>query len=72
MSNTTEIITYVSDEQFERLKDRYNEINNSFRETAIYRVGESQGFHSEVDAMMQSMLYCYHNKIKFVLYLQEL
>lgn len=58
----------LSDEEFEELKEDYNKINNSFSKTVIYRVGESQGFHSEVDAMMQVMLYCYYFKIKFVLY----
>lgn len=46
----------------------YNKINNSFERTVIFHVGASDGFHSEVDAMMQCMLFCYVNKIKFVLY----
>lgn len=62
------LYNYLSDEEFEKLKRDYNEVNNSFQKTAIYRVGESQGFHSEVDSMMQVMLYCYYFKIKFVLY----
>lgn len=62
------IYNYLSAEEFEQLKRDYNEVNNSFQKTVIYRVGESQGFHSEVDSMMQVMLYCYYFKIKFVLY----
>lgn len=62
------IYNYLSDKKFEQLKKEYNEVNNSFQKTLIYRVGESQGFHSEVDSMMNVMLYCYYFKIKFVLY----
>lgn len=49
----------------------YNRINNSFEKTVIFHVGVSAGFHSEVDAMMQCMLFCYVNKIKFVLYADD-
>ncbi|MDE6566761.1 MAG: hypothetical protein K2K70_03385 [Lachnospiraceae bacterium] len=49
----------------------YNRINNSFDKTLIFHVGVSAGFHSEVDAMMQCMLYCYCEKIKFVLYADD-
>lgn len=49
----------------------YNKINNSFKEKLIFHVGISAGFHSEVDAMMQCMLFCYVNKIKFVLYADD-
>lgn len=49
----------------------YNKINNSYKSKCIYHVGCSAGFHSEVDAMMQCMLYCYVNKIKFVLYADD-
>jgi hypothetical protein len=57
--------------EFETLKAKYNEINDSFKETVIYHVGESAGFYSECYAMMQSMLYCYMNKIRFVLYADD-
>lgn len=34
-------------------------------------MGCNAGFHSEVDAMMQCMLYCYCNQIKFILYADD-
>lgn len=54
----------------ERLKI-YNKINDSFDTKLIYHVGSYAGFHSEVDAMMQCMLYCYKHKIKFILYADD-
>lgn len=53
------------------LINEYNKINNSFAKTVVYHVGVAAGFHSEVDAMMQCMLYCYVNKIKFILYADD-
>lgn len=53
------------------LVKEYNIINNSFEKTVVYHVGVAAGFHSEVDAMMQCMLYCYANGIKFVLYADD-
>lgn len=49
----------------------YNKVNNSFKKKMIYHVGVDAGFHSEVDAMMECMLYCYLNGIKFVLYADD-
>ena len=51
--------------------DKYNKINNSFDKKLIYHVGSYAGFHSEVDAMMQIMLYCYKHNIKFILYADD-
>ena len=53
------------------LVKEYNKITNSFEKTVVYHVGVAAGFHSEVDAMMQCMLYCYVNKIKFILYADD-
>lgn len=61
----------ISQEEFERLKKEYNAINNSFKKSVIFHVGISAGFHSEVDGMMQCMLYCYSNKIRFILYADD-
>ena len=47
---------------------KYNEVNNSFTKRVVFHVGDGGGFYSEVDAMMQCMLWCYARKIKFVLY----
>lgn len=50
---------------------RYNETNDSFNRKLIYHVGSYAGFHSEVDAMMQIILYCYKHQIKFILYADD-
>lgn len=47
--------------------DKYNEINNSFKDKCIFKVGESQGIFSEVNNMIYAMLYCLENKIQFIL-----
>ena len=49
----------------------YNKINNSFKKKLIYHVGTDDGFHAEVDAMMECMLYCYENNIRFILYADD-
>lgn len=54
----------------ERIKI-YNDKNSSFNKKLIYHVGSYAGFHSEVDAMMQCMLYCYKHEIKFILYADD-
>ena len=56
---------------YDEVLKKYNEINNSFQKKVIYHVGTDDGFHAEVDAMMECMLYCYVNKIKFVLYADD-
>lgn len=47
--------------------DKYNEINNSFKDKCIFKVGESQGVFSEINNMIFAMLYCLEHKIQFVL-----
>lgn len=54
-----------------QLVEHYRQVNDSFTKSLIYHVGCNAGFHSEVDAMMQCMLYCYKNRIKFILYADD-
>lgn len=61
----------MNEELYLHQLQEYNKINNSFKNKVIFHVGVSAGFHSEVDAMMQCMLFCYMNKIKFVLYADD-
>lgn len=58
-------------EEFYRQKEYYNKINNSFSKRLCYHVGYDAGLHSEVDAMMQMMLFCYKHEIKFILYADD-
>lgn len=50
---------------------KYNEINDSFKKKVVFHVGDGAGFYSEVDAMMQCMLWCYARQIKFELYADD-
>lgn len=47
--------------------DKYNKINNNFKDKCIFKVGESQGVFSEINYMIYAMLYCLENKIQFIL-----
>lgn len=53
------------------LLERYARLNNSFKKTLVFHVGESAGFFSEYNCMILAMLYCIHNKIRFVLYSKD-
>lgn len=57
--------------EFNMLKEKYNLINNSFEKKMIFHVGTGAGFYSEVGSMLECILYCYHNKIKFQLYADD-
>lgn len=50
------------------LNKKYNKINNSFKKKCIFRIGDSQGFFSEINNMIFAMIYCLQKKIKFILY----
>lgn len=47
--------------------DKYYEVNSSFKNKCIYKVGESQGLFSEINYMIYAMLYCLEHKIQFIL-----
>lgn len=57
----------ISFEEFEKLKAQYNKENTSYKHKYLYRVGADGGFYSEIDAMMEAMLYCHENQLRFVL-----
>lgn len=58
----------LSAEEFERIRNCYTRLNDSFPETLIFRVGSSSGFYSEACSMMECMMFCYLNNIRFSLY----
>jgi len=58
----------ISREEFENLKREYARVNNSFEKKAIFHVGCGSGLFSELGGMLENVMYCYQNKIKFVLY----
>lgn len=47
--------------------DKYKEVNNSFKDKCIFKIGESQGFFSELNNMIFTILYCLENKMQFIL-----
>jgi hypothetical protein len=51
-----------------KLVEQYNNLNNSFKKTLVFRIGDSAGFFSEYNIMILAMLYCLQHKIRFVLY----
>ena len=46
---------------------KYNLLNNSFKNTLVFRVGAVAGFFSEFDHLVFAVAYCLKHKIKFVL-----
>lgn len=64
-------IDYCDKNEFNLLVEDYNSINNKFSRTMIFHVGAGAGFYSEIGAMMECMLYCLVNKIKFTMYADD-
>jgi hypothetical protein len=51
--------------------DKYNQLNNSYKKSLVFHLGESAGFFSEYNCMLFAMLYCLQHKIRFVLYSKD-
>jgi hypothetical protein len=47
--------------------EKYNQLNNSFNKTLVFRVGIQAGLYSEINHMFLAILFCLKNKIRFVL-----
>lgn len=45
----------------------YNQLNNSFSKTLVFRVGIQAGLFSEINHLFLAILFCLKNKIRFVL-----
>lgn len=58
-------------ESFQELSRKYNEENNSYEKTLLFRVGEEGGLFSELNNMLIAMCYCHVKKIRFVLYADD-
>lgn len=52
-------------------KQKYNQLNKSFKKKCVFSVGHSAGFFSEINNMIFAMVYCLENKIKFMPYFKE-
>lgn len=62
---------YLSQNEFERLRDAYKEENDSYEESILFHVGTEAGFYSEVGSMLECMCFCHLNKYRFILYADD-
>lgn len=58
-------------DELETKKKEYRRINESFRKRLIFHVGFGGGLYSELDSMMEFMLFCYQHHIRFELYADD-
>lgn len=58
-------------EELELKKKEYRKINESFRKRLIFHVGFGGGLYSELNSMMEFMLFCYQHQIRFELYADD-
>ncbi len=49
----------------------YKQLNLSYNKKLIYHFGTGNGFYSELNSMLFSILFCLQNKIQFVLYSKD-
>lgn len=52
-------------------KKEYRRINESFEKRMIFHVGFGAGFYSELDSLMEHMLFCFMNGIRFEIYADD-
>lgn len=55
----------------ESKKKEYRRINESFEKRMIFHVGFGAGFYSELDSLMEHMLFCFMNGIRFEIYADD-
>ena len=58
-------------EELEAKKKEYRRINESFKKRMIFHVGFGGGLYSELNSMMEFMLFCYQHHIRFELYADD-
>ena len=54
----------LKQEEFEK---RYKEVNESYKDKLIFKIGDSAGFFSEFNNMIVALLFCMENKVQFIL-----
>ena len=52
-------------------KKEYRKINESYEKRLIFQVGFGAGLFSELDSMMEHMLFCFENHIRFEIYADD-
>lgn len=58
-------------ESTDRLVSTYCKLNNSFNKLMVYHLGIDAGFFAEYTYMVNAMLYCLENRIRFTLYSED-
>ena len=58
----------ISRADFERLRADYARANDAFSRSVVFKVGSGAGFFSEIGGMIESMMYCFHHKIRFTIF----
>lgn len=58
-------------EDLESKKKEYRRINEAFEQRMIFHVGFGAGLYSELDSMMEHMLFCFTHHIRFELYADD-
>lgn len=53
------------------LAERYQCLNNSFKDCCVFHLGARSGFFSEYNVMILGVLYCLRNRIRFELYSRD-
>lgn len=65
------ISNYISQDEFDMLKREYRKQNDCCDKAVIFHVGTGAGFYSELCNMMECIMYCHINNIRFVLYADD-
>lgn len=65
------LYTFDNCKDLEIKKKEYRRINESFEKCMIFHVGFGAGLFSELDSLMEHMLFCFINHIRFEIYADD-
>lgn len=71
MMETFKLHNYLSQKEFDDLKAEYAAFNASCKKSMIFHVGTGAGLYSELGSLLECIMYCYVNKIRFVMYADD-
>lgn len=61
----------IAEDDIEAKKKEYRRINESFEKRMIFHVGFGAGLFSELNSLMEHMLFCFMNHIRFEIYADD-
>lgn len=64
-------IDAYDEEDFKHARELYAKTNDTFDRTLIFHVGTGAGLYSELGGMLEAMMWCYLNKVRFTLYADD-